>query len=840
MYFIPFIRDYVELLNNFYDSLSSDINLQKIFQETIIYLFQTIKFILIYLLTFQWFRDLVYLPIIIPEISNSIFKENLFIQTPLNNIFTILEIPSFIGNKVFIGFFNSFFLALPISCAHLIYARRLLIQGNVAGIAAGLGNIFGQIFFIGSVLLGFRFLIIPWFSFEPLSYIVGIFLLLTIIYDMVHERVIKIVDLNNQSALLKIFFLNFFLIWTEQSCIFQYLGNLTFDASTSVLDSFSTTTKWSYLFTHLQYLFGLLIGSIFFNFIFAICLKNISEFIQIKLSVLRSTWIIRLNYSLLTLTLAFTFTSIPFYGLDYLLTQPLGFISQDKAFKNTIFSPNELKDPFGILGGLSENLSLDTDVTPFDRGSYLKSPILQTFEDLNYSGEYASTIRQGNIPLFDQYKEKARKIREIIVKKSDSETENFIKTNDVNKNENIFNRDIDESQITTLRPADEYPTYYPIDNSVYISSNIQKRFENNYKEPSNVIFENVLQGSLNNVFSEEKFTVAYPEIDKKIKQKYYANPVYKFLLNIDIDSFIKRQSSEYTLSPIEEKELYKKRLLLARYNDSLRFYNRLPYTDEFQYFFNGSKTFADRVYNQQFKGTLHIVRRLFSISFDSETPNTQELVLKYDQPLFKNNQKNINFYTSNPIKHEELYKKTSPSVPQRIGRTTSLDTLSTNLLSQESGTGSDLSNKPFFELVSQSPLYIGWDEDLRKIVITNRLLNKSITNFIKHPISTAIESKNIEFTTWPINKERVHDIDSTNSRLLFESKNSIEKLNYTNLLPLFEYEDKESGISYYESLPNNIVKLSSGIVDVIPPNRGGFIWPGTSSLKFSIKDIFKF
>lgn len=78
-----------------------------------------------------------------------------------------------------------------------------------------------------------------------------------------------------------------------------------------------------------------------------------------------------------------------------------------------------------------------------------------------------------------------------------------------------------------------------------------------------------------------------------------------------------------------------------------------------------------------------------------------------------------------------------------------------------------------------------------------------------------------------------------NSRLLFETKNSLERQNYNNLIPLFEYEDKESGISYYESLPNNVIKLASGIVDVIPPNRGGFIWPGTSALKFSLKDVFK-
>lgn len=815
MSFIPFIRDYIELLNTTYDSVSSDINLQKIIQETFIYLFQTIKFVFLYLITFQWFRDMITLPIVIPQISNSILKETFFLETPLENTFNIVEIPIYTNNKFFIGFLNSFFLSLPLSCAHLIYARRFLIQGTVAGIAAGLGNIIGQVSFIGSVVLGFRFLVISWFSLEPLPYIFGVLLLLFIIYDMVHERVIKIIDWKNKNAIIKIFVLNFLLIWTEQSCIFQYLGNLTVAPDSSILESFSTKTYSEFLSTHLFYLSGLFLGSLLFNFLFASLFKSITEFLQIRLGILRSTWIIRLNVSLLTLTLAFTFSSIPFYGMDYLLTKPLGFISEDKAFKNTIFSPNEIGDPFGILGGFSENLSLDTDVTSFDRGLYLKSPIFQTFEDLNYSGEYASNIRQGNIPLFDQYKEKARKIREILVKKSGSEIETIISknsSNELNTSDQLFL--VSKKEQTLI----EYPTHYPIDNNVYISSNIQKRFENNYKESSNTVFENALQGSLNNVFSDERFTVPDPELDKKLKQKYYANPVYKFLVSADIDAFLKRQPSEYLLSSTEEKALYKKRLMLGKYNDSLRFYNTLPYTEEFQHFFNGSKSFADRVYNQQFKGTLHVVRRLFSISFDSETKNPQELIMRYDQPLFKSQ---INNQFANSLSHEELDNyEVVEADPSQVN-------------------GSSLVKSPLFELVGQSPLYVGWDEDLRKILITNRLLNKSLTSFVEPQNAEIVP---IQFTAWPITKDQREKQDANfilNSKVLFETKKTLEKLNYTTLLSLFEYQDKESGFSYYEALPNNIVKLASGSVDVLPPNRSGFIWPGTSSLKFSMKDIFK-
>lgn len=809
MSFVPFIRDYLELLNTVYDSFSKDINLQKIILETGIYLAQTIKIIIVYILTFQWFRDIIYLPIFIPEISKSILKETFFLQTPLENTFSLLEIPAYNSNKFLIGFLNSFFLALPISCAHLIYVRRFLIQGNVAGIAAGLGNIFGQLFFIGSVILGLRFFLIPWFSFEPLTFLLGIILLLTIVYDMVHERIIKIVDWSNYSAILKIFFLNFLLIWTEQSCIFQYLGNISFTTNSSIIESFQTKTYSSFLSTHCFYLFGLFLGSIFFNIVFAILIRKLTEFIQIKFAILRSTWIIRLNASLLTLTLAFTFTSIPFYGLDYLLTQPLGFISEDKAFKNTIFCPNDIKDPFGILSGFSQNLS--SDVTSFDRGYYLRPHLFQSFEDLNYSGEYAWKIGQGNIPLFDQYKEKARRIRALLLRKTDSEKiypTSFNSTDIESKN-----LDLNEKEKIKF----EYPTYYPINKSIYFSSNIQRRFEDHYEEPTNYVFENILKISLNNVFSDERYTVLYPKKAKQLKQKFYSNPIYKFLLTTDIDFFLKRQPSEYILSPKEETDLYKKRLVLGRYNDSLRFYNKLSYTDEFQHFFNGSKSFADRVYNQQFKGTLHIVRRLFSISFDK---NPTELIVKFDQPLynFSKNLSNRNSLNQSNY-HEEL------------------------LLSI---------NSPMFELIGQSPLYVGWDEELRKILITNRLLSRSITNYLEADQNDFLskkenlinESKSIQFTTWPLIKNKLENIDSNiilNSRFLFETKNMLEERNYNNLFSLFQYVDKQSsGISTYQELPNNVLRLVYGLIDVIPPNRGGFIWPGASSLKFSLDEILKF
>nr|YP_009106247.1 hypothetical chloroplast RF1 [Binuclearia lauterbornii]AIT95058.1 hypothetical chloroplast RF1 [Binuclearia lauterbornii] len=796
MSFVPAIRDYFELLNNVYNSLSGDINLKIVLQTSIIYILESLKYTLFYILTFQWLRDFFYLPILIPKISTSILKENLILGDPVSNIFTFLEGSSYTYNKFFIGFFNSFFLSLPISCAHLIFARRLLIQGTFAGLASGLGNILGQVTFIASIIFGLRIFIIPLFSLEPLNYLFGIFLLLTIVYDMSHERVIKIIDKDNTKTLLKIFFLNFLLIWTEQSCIFQYLGNITIQSEPTVLDPFSVNNQIQYVISHLSYLVGILLGNVFFTMCFSIFIKNISEFLQIKLSILRSTWIIRLNFFFLSSILAFSFSSIPYYSLDYLFGGPLGFVSQDKSFKNTLFSPNEVTDPFGVLGALSQNLSLDTDVTPFDRGVYLKSPIFQSFEDLNYAGEYASTTRQGSVPLFGRYKEKARKVRETIRKKDDSikslEPES---TKNASNNENaVKNQNIETSNNTYS------PNSYSKSDNLYISSNLRKRFEANYKDPVNSSFEDIVEGSLNDAFFEENSTGAYPEIEKKIKQKYYANPVYKFLLSIDIDNFLNRQPSNYSLSPTQENDLFKRKLVLNRYYDTLRVYTKLPYNNEFQFLFNGSKSFADRVYNQQFKGTLHIVRRLFSVTPETPKISSENLILKYDQIQYKN------YKNETPLLHEEVkedVKKLSP----------------------------------FLNLTNQIPLYVGWDENLRKLVITNRLLPRSNSGFMAYDDQ---RKKIIDFTIWPVSKltlEKPKRQLTIPLRLLYENRNDIKNSEYSDLIDLFEYEDSESEISYYDSLPENLMKLATENTSILPPNRGGFIWPGNSALQFSFKDL---
>lgn len=880
MSFIQIIRDFFEVINNSYGSgvaqlPPNDINFQKIIEIAFIFCLQNIKFIIFNFFSFEWaafLGEVSQFQIFVPKVSESILRETFFLEN-YNPIHIIFDTYNLNTNKFFIGFLNGFFLSLPFSCSHFIFLRRLLVQGRVAGIAASLGNICGQILFIASIMLGIRVFIIPFFSFQPLVYISGTFLLLTAIYTMVHEKSIKIIKETDTKQILQIFLLNFFLIWTEQSCIYQFFTNISVGPEPTLLESFEPFS--SFLFIHFIYLIGLFFGAIFFNSIIGFLLENGSEYIQIRLKILKSSWVLGTNFILLSSILTLTFTSIPYYTIDYLLTSQFGFISQDKAFKNTIFSENNLIDSIGFLG----SLSLNTDKANFDRGFYLNKPGYESFEELNYSGEYATFIQQGLVN--DEYKAKAKKFTSFFLKKTKTEenqptgTDSFVE----NKEENFRSLREEPQNFDNFF---KYPTYFIVDKNFSPFIYLDRRFQNNYKKLSNGSFFILLEKTLNRFFFKGVLIISNPEVDKKIKQKYYSNPVYKFLLNIDIDLFLKRQF--HKINGKEEKELHQKRLLVTRYNDTLRFYNLLPYSEEFQFLFNGTKSFADRVYNQQFKGTLRIVRRLFSISFFSNPMDKG--ILKYDQPFFLNppsgrSATSSRSQTGSPPSAQNLEPlgftfgaevgdevggrgQSSRSTKQGAGTQGTRHDFYHEELAFESGAeGGDevgggqlapeVRNKPFIEIMNGDPFYIGWDANLRKIIVTNRMVAKKTAIFenqrafsdvdsastttqserttensldpagnqrVSGPLRSQASQK-ILFSTWPVLEK---DIKSTN-KVLFKTKKDMQnkKLNY-NLL--FKYVDYQSGVSFYKSLPSNLENLELNGFDILPPNRGGFVWPG--------------
>jgi hypothetical protein len=303
--------------------------------------------------------------------------------------------------------------------------------------------------------------------------------------------------------------------------------------------------------------------------------------------------------------------------------------------------------------------------------------------------------------------------------------------------------------------------------------------------------------------------VSEKEIEQKIKDKYYSNPVYKALLAADIDFFLKRQPQTFRVTADQEADLYTKRRILESYYDSLRKYSDLPYNEFFDSFFDGAKSFSNKVYNQQFKGTLRSVRRLFALRLDQDSKPAQTL-LKFDQPLYEFSEKSA----FSPY-HEELINQ--PKKPQN--------------------------QFPFKNDFVNQPLYAGWDEQLRKFVITNKFLPRTLAGYKvnidnetrrKFSQDSKKQVQKIKFTAWPLSSQKV----------------SVQKLEsdipYVTLFQPVDTKIQESlNIEGdFSTLPSNLERLlrlqaqkgeiqdTHETFESLAPKRGGFVWPGNTKFKF--------
>lgn len=788
MSFVTTIRDYVETLNTISEAWGQDFTLIRFVSETALYLVKTLQAGLFYIISFQWIRDFTLLPIVLPKVSTSVIKETFFLETPSQVFFDFLEIPDLHQNKFLLGFFNSFFLSLPLSVVYIVSIRRLLIQGIPAGVYSIGGYLVGQILFLACTIFGIRQVLIPWLTFEPLSYILGIILIFRTIYSMNQEPLRELTgwSLSNYK---NFFITSFLLAWCEQSSIFQYIGNLTASSNVTVLESFSSSSPISSFFSHLIYLVGISTGCLFFTCLWGFFFLQVKNWCILYTPVFLTSFIQFVNKTTFVLVLAFSLTSIPFYGFDYLMTGPLGFVSQDSLFKNTVFDQRNEKlsavDP-RLSDAESNYQYVHLDVAPFDRGEYLVDPnepgvYPLSFEELNYRGEFDWTGRSNYQGIADS-RSSFFSLSKLLKKQKKAPLDSTIQA-EASKME-TRNTLLSEKDVNfDVTDLDVDITYFDRFTEEYDISLQPKQGE----EDDLAAYRNLYTSSFPSDYLRNE-SIFEKDIERKIKDKYYSNPVYKALLTLDIDLFIKRQPESFQISAQQETDLDTKRRILQHYSDSLRDYATLPYSETFETFFDGSKSFANKVYNQQFKGTLRSVRSLFSLTLNNE--NEDQRVLKFDQPLYQFSEKE----TFSPY-HEELENQT--------------------ILSKN-----DLSLKT--DLVTK-PLYAGWDERLRKFVITNKLLSRKFAGYqVTNSSEIGKQSRKIKFTTWPLSKTQIE-------------QGNRESVTLYNLLD----EDNKQFYQGFDTLPANFerYKLSldkkgkvRDVFESLAPKRGGFIWPGNSTI----------
>ena len=367
------VKDYIEIAHKLvetqaYSSLQSNpadgstlldgIKNYTEYGSVLTFVILSIKEFLTNFFSLSWLKNIWSYPLIVPDIASAMISEISvydsyftnafsFLENGLNlsnynsNLATVAQNPVLYGfEKFMIGFLNSIFLVLPTSTSHLITIRRFVMQGLEAGYMAGLGTIAGNLLWISSIILGWRFIVIPWLSLDIFRYVLGFILLLKYLWDSSKElNKTGTTGALEDSAKTKIFILNFLLALTEQTSIYPFISNISFGAEGSILEGFygsglQTDNLLQFYAIHGCYLIGILLGSfsllqftVWFweNPAFSIYMWMVSSY-----KVSTSSYYKVLNFIFLYLTMFCAISSIPYFGLDYTITNPLGLIPQDR------------------------------------------------------------------------------------------------------------------------------------------------------------------------------------------------------------------------------------------------------------------------------------------------------------------------------------------------------------------------------------------------------------------------------------------------------------------------------------------------------------------------------
>nr|WVD56182.1 hypothetical chloroplast RF1 [Tetradesmus sp. JML-2023b] len=405
MSLVTSIKDYIEVVHKL---IETDPNLKITsyydFGSILTFVILSGKELIRQFLNFQWFQTIWSIPTLIPDIASAMISEISIFDGSFQNTQTLLESPISYGTnnffiycseKFMIGLLNSVFLCFPTSIAHIITLRRFVMQGLEAGFLSGLGTIAGNIVWIGSILFGLRFMVIPWLSLDLFRAFLGFVLIVKYMWDSYTERRMVLEDLSKY----KIFFLTFLLSFTEQTLIYPFLSNLSLGSDSTLFESFPTENFYEFGFVHLCYLLGILIGSLSLlqftcwfweNPAFQIYMWFISSF-----KTTTSVYSKFVNLTFLYLTMICAISNIAYFGLDYTLTNPLGFVHEDRlldqkalletAFLNTKASDRNTRRNRGRHGRRERwkrrvRRYRTFDASFYDQGVY----DLLTFEDLNY------------------------------------------------------------------------------------------------------------------------------------------------------------------------------------------------------------------------------------------------------------------------------------------------------------------------------------------------------------------------------------------------------------------------------------------------------------------------
>lgn len=432
MTLVTVVKDYIEIINKLIETSPNFLIKYSNYGDVLTilnFILSNVKQIFCNLLSFEWLKQIWFFPILVPDIASSMVSEISVLDGNFHNILTFLDKPISISSstsgtlslplmcfeKLFTGFVNSLFLWIPTSTATFICFRRFIMQGIEAGFAAALGTMIANIFWLTSILFGLRFIVVPWMSLDLFRYWLGFLLLMKYFWDnRFAYKEVKHTAIFTPKTLKNIFYFHFLLALTEQTSLYPFLSNFSISIESTMFESFPSENFLDFSMIHFSYLLGISLGS--YSLINLICwfwqdpAYRFYFWLMNKFKKLRVADIVRPIHLLFqSITVAFAFSSLPYFGIEYAITNPLGFLPNDQTFhqfKQTSFlnhstSPayyrsrlNFPRQKFFRYEDWAEyyhrNIPLDTSL--YDQGAYR----LFTMEDLNYGTDYEWIRRRSD------------------------------------------------------------------------------------------------------------------------------------------------------------------------------------------------------------------------------------------------------------------------------------------------------------------------------------------------------------------------------------------------------------------------------------------------------------
>ena len=836
------MKDYVAQLG--YITETANTGVYGFIGNAFAYVFHSTCFAATYLFTFQWLTHFQELPATFRQNYHVIISGKNVVKAGLGlepNFYPILNTSALDSKHLLTGLLNACFLALPCTFPQILAFRSVIINGWTVTWATILGTATGQAIAMFPVLFGLDALMTPLWNAHPLVVVVGLALTIHRIYVLAHDPDFRFEPkpdlshgrrLKEAAASLWPYFRNTALLSLfETTAIGHYFGNLTFHAGPNVLE---TGTRW-WLWNTGGYWLGLTVGMVLWSLAWTVLWKRmyggfIWLFRQSGLDRLRRRYHTICVVGLMTMAL----NSIPYYGVDYLMTGPLGLTYQDhllrldnatqRYYEFKSFMPPE----FPPMKYLTDNISFDDDtIVYYERGHAVSEELKPEI------GKFMPDTLWANREALHALQREREKTASTV--------------------------GISEFKRRFYQVAVEYP-HYDADGLTLPEEEdyFQMAAEVDYLDRmGEQIFREDIYLRPKDSSIRDEYT---PDIatHRVFRERCLDNPVYKLLFQLDVLPFLGGEPNSHHVSLADDVRLNQQRVTLNAYLTTLENYKRKATLD--------TQPWPRHVYNQQFKGSLNLVRMYDAVrivyppdamdvdnpvytldeDLDLELYNPETKVLSYDQTLYNRWQDD-----ALGVLHEEL----KPAHAKRVQASSRRQKELSHLVDYTSG-----------------PMYFGWDASLRKLLInTSRLPvptpgqnTPSVTveardqipstwNFQAYPrhvrdadqhycffdmsLTDPAQIKKLRFLLGFLENQDIRDtiigdfkddmivdddVESDPETAMFRANN--DEVGFFKKLPQYDWAYKRLFLKVDQELNEERMHLEIG--NALPPKLDGLAWPG--------------